>query len=402
MNIYSEIGLLKTVLVHKPNITLKYITPDNAEYLLFDDVLWTDLTIKEHDYFTDVLKEHGVNVLVVGDLLQDILNKDNAKRWLLNNLTKKYYPSLFLEDIKNFLNQQNSYNFMSYITGGLTFEQLKCEKSKNNLISQVFKKNDFVLNPLPNHLFTRDTSCWIGNGVTLNSMCYPVRYNETINIAAIYKFHPFFKNKNFDIWYDIISDKFLPSLEGGDILVLNKRTLLIGFSERTTLLAIEILAKKLFLSTTFNKIIVLNLPKKRSCIHLDTLLTMVDVNCFCSAIPDKLHTWIIQPGNKKNIHVSYSLNPKKEISQSFEDKNIRFIEIQGDFFSRKQEQWNDAANVLAISPGNVIAYNRNINTNLALKKAGINVIEIPGSELIRGRGGPRCMSCPIEREEISL
>lgn len=398
MAIYSEIKPLKSVLLHDPSITLKRLTPDNCKSLLFDDVLWIDRAVEEHHYFAQVLKEHGAEVLLVGELLEQTLEIDHARRWLLEEfVTRHYFESSFADELTSFLYGQTSHKLMTYITGGLTRHEFNI--GSKSLVGQILQENEFILPPLPNHLFTRDTSCWIGDGVTLNPMHYSARHNETTNISAIYQFHPWFTKRDFKVWYDDTESHLpLPSLEGGDVLVLNEKTLLIGHSQRTTPEAIEILAKRLFSASTFEKVIVVDIPKKRAAMHLDTMLTMIDEDCFCTALPEHLPAWVVRPNDSDDIEVTPTHDPFESIAEALGIQKVRLVSLTGDYFSQQREQWNDASNLLAISPGTVIAYDRNTEANKALRNAGVHVIEIKGSELGRGRGGARCMSCPIDRE----
>ncbi len=403
MPIFSEIGTLKCVLLHEPVHTLSKLTPDNCQALLFDDVLWVERAVEEHRKFAEVLRQHGAEVLLVSDLLETILTNDQARRWLLaERLARTYYHSAFRDDLFAFLYAQPSNMLVQYLTGGLTRQAFASDS--DSLVAQLLDAHDFILPPLPNHLFTRDTSCWIGHGITINAMRFPARTAEALNISAIYRFHPIFQQIKPPIWYDDSEDRLpLPSLEGGDVMVLNEQTVIIGLSQRTSAQAVEVLAKQLFKGSHFNQVIAVDIPKKRAAMHLDTLLTMVDHATFCTAIPlSQLRAWSIEKTNGQGrFQVTALPSLEQALQNALSAGQVDCITLPGDFFAQQRAQWNDASNVLAVSPCKVIAYQRNVEINQALRAHGIDVIEIDGAELGRGRGGARCMSCPIDRETIA-
>ena len=389
-------------MVHKPDLSLERLTPTNCSDYLFDDVLWTEKAAEEHELFETILKKNGVEVYLLSNLLQETMLNRTARKWLLNKIIKRlHYDSTLGDDLYVFLSALDAESLARYLIGGLTWEEMKMESA--GLVSQTLVPEDFVLPPLPNHLFTRDTSCWIGQGVSINPMHWPVRRGETINMSAIYKFHPMFSHADFDTWYDgtdVASE--LPSIEGGDVLVINSDCVLIGMGERTTPEAIEHLAKVLFEHEVKKQVIAIEIPKDRASMHLDTVMTMLDHDTFCVAFPcDTIRSWSIVPGKQKNkLKVKFEKDVFKAVAKVLGEKTLKLITPGGDVFAEQREQWTDASNLLAISPGVVIGYDRNVNTNEKLEKAGIKVIGIEGSELGRGRGGARCMSCPFEREDL--
>jgi arginine deiminase len=398
MQINSEIEHLREVIIHRPELSLQRLTPANCHNYLFDDVLWVEKAEEEHEYFQKVLTDHGVKVYLLHNLLKETMAIKKAREWLLHEVTRRlHYKSFLAELLFDFLMQLKNDELANYLIGGLTWQEAALPSK--GLVCDTLYPDDFILPPLPNHLFTRDTSCWVGKGVSINPMHWMVRRGETLNLAAIYKFHPKFAKADFEIWYDGSAGEYLPSVEGGDVLILSKDCVAIGLSERTTPAAIEALAKRLFAKKDKQQIIAVEIPKDRASMHLDTVMTMLNYDTFCIAFPcDTVRSWSIRPGvNKDELVVDEEKDLFKAIAKSLDQKALNLITPGGDAFTEKREQWTDASNLLALSPGVVIGYDRNVETNDKLKEEGIKVIPIPGSELGRGRGGARCMSCPILR-----
>ncbi len=401
MKINSEIAPLKRVILHRPDLSLRHLTPNNCESLLFDDVLWLEKANEEHRFFTEILKSHGVKVYLLHDLMSETLSQPTAREWLLTRLLQQlpydHEPQRVLYD---FLNQLDDRTLTTYLLGGLALTDID-DQSLKAYLTTFQSHSEFILSPLPNHLFTRDTSCWIANGVSINPMHFSARRRETINMAAIYKFHPLFTDSSFHIWYDGSDDAVeLPSIEGGDVLVINAKTIIIGLSQRTTLQAVMLLAKALFKGSEIKKVIAVDIPKTRASIHLDTVMTMAAEATFCLALPhNKFHSWSITPAEQEDaLFINQDNDFLQTVAAALGEKSLQLITPCSDKFTREREQWNDASNLLAIAPGKVVVYDRNTAMNARLRQAGLELIEIPGSELSRGRGGARCMSCPIERE----
>jgi len=402
MRINSEIGRLRKVIVHEAQLALERLTPQNCREYLFDDVLWVEKADEEHAYFQAMLREHGVEVFLLGDLLAETMNDSEARKWLLErSIRRLHYESEISRELYAYLIELDSKLLAGHLLGGLTWGEMNIKPV--GLSDSILIETDFVMPPLPNHLFTRDTSCWIGQGVSINPMHWPVRRGETLNFAAIYKFHPMFKKADFEIWYDGAENQNeLPTVEGGDVLVISEDCVAIGLSERTMPEAVEFLARRLFASGQKSKILAIEIPKDRASMHLDTVMTMVNQDTFCVAFPcDTIRSWLVTPGDTENdLTVVENKDVFQTLATILGQKKLNLITPGGDVFTEQREQWTDASNLLAISPGLVIGYDRNTETNAKLRDQGIEIIEIPGSELGRGRGGPRCMSCPIERDPL--
>ncbi|PJE79671.1 Arginine deiminase [invertebrate metagenome] len=400
----SEIGQLKKVLVHRPELALRRLTPSNCEDLLFDDVLRVEQAGREHDAFQKVLKDNGVEVFVLHTLLAETLAIPEAKKWLMERQFTIYrYGHTLQQEVLATLNDMGFDDMAFHLIGGMTVSEL--QKKIPSMALDMMKDTDFVIDPIPNHLFTRDTSCWVYGGVSVNPMAKPARQRETIHLRAIYKFHPTFKDSDFITYYgDNDTNYDHANIEGGDVLVIGKGSVLIGMSERTSPQGVENLAQALFKTGQAKKVIAIQLPKDRSCMHLDTVFTHMTHDCFSYYPGINLDTspcWELTPGNQEEVVTQQAKGGLfKALAKVLDIDQLRMIPTGGDIFEAEREQWNDANNVLAVSPGKVIGYERNINTIKKMEEAGIEVLSIPGEDLGRGRGGARCMSCPIQRDGI--
>lgn len=399
----SEIGKLRSVMLHRPNLSLKRLTPSNCQGLLFDDVLSVEKAGEEHDVFSATLRQQGVEVLLLTNLLAETLAIPEAKAWLLETQISDYQlgPS-FAADIRGWLADAPDLQLSRHLSGGLTYGEIPPEFS--NMSIDLHQPDDFIMAPLPNHLFTRDTSCWIYNGVSINPMAKVVRQRETNNLRAIYRWHPSFADGEFIKYFGEQNTNYEhATLEGGDVLVLGRGTVMIGMSERTTPFGVEFLARSLFEHQQASRVIAIELPRHRACMHLDTVLTQLDMDTF-SVYPEVIdlqsRCWTITSDGRGGLLRQQESSFSSAIEQALGLDQIRLITTGGDRFEAEREQWNDANNVLTVEPGVVIGYERNTWTNEKYDKAGIKVLPIPGNELGRGRGGARCMSCPLERDGI--
>lgn len=405
IHVYSEIGKLKTVMLHRPGKELENLAPDILHRMLIDDIPYLKIAQEEHDAFAHVLRQQGIKVLYLEDLLAESLTDEKVRRAFLDQLLdessiKKQDPLHQL--LLNYLQELLTKEMVKTVIAGIRKSAIH---NSTPALADLAEDPDypFYLDPMPNVYFTRDQQAAIGSGMTINRMTFRARRRESLFMETILKNHPDFKNATIPVWRDRYHHG---RLEGGDELVLNNHVLAVGISQRTSATAITDLAHNLFDHSSYDTILAIKIPHNHAMMHLDTVFTMINYNQFT------VHPFILDKAGKIDIYVlqpddhnGVKITEKNDLVQVLKE-NLHLSELDliptggGDPIAAPREQWNDGSNTLAIAPGEVVTYDRNYVSNDLLRKHGIIVHEIRSSELSRGRGGPRCMSCPLIREDL--
>lgn len=404
LGVHSEVGKLRTVIVHRPGLEMRRLTPSNARDLLFDDVPWATRAAQEHDAFTAVMRDgYGVDVLYVHELLEDVVRTPEGRAYLLDRkLVADEVGVNGVTEMRSWMDGLDAETLVRNLIGGVTVGELPSDFRA--WASRAYGDHQFVLPPLPNQLFTRDSSSWIYRGVTINPKFSPARRKETLHLAAIYRFHPRFRDGDFTFWwgYPSETDHGSATLEGGDVMPVGNGIVLIGMGQRTTYQAVSQLAKALFDHEAASRVIAAKMPHDRASMHLDTVFTFCDRDLATVYTPvvDMIRPISYYPADAGVEVVIEDGHWLEVVEQAMGIESLRVIPTGGDSFEQAREQWDDGNNVVALEPGVVIAYNRNEYTNAKLRDAGVTVIEIEGSELGKGRGGGHCMTCPVSRDPI--